>query len=93
MSACILYTSVVVIIYVFCLFICTYDRYDYGDSNLRKLTVNKSFAMDQTDDLIRNTLNLCSEFTKELYRKLEKCLLKLINLLRFIGIVIVRTTI
>ena len=49
------------------------DRYDYGDSNLRKLTLNKSFAMDQTDDI----LNLCSECTKELYRKMEKCLLKL----------------
>ena len=53
------------------------DRYDYENSNFRKLTLNKSFAMDQTDDLSRNILNLCSEFTKELYRKLEKCLLKL----------------
>ena len=53
------------------------DRYDYENSNFRKLTLNKFFAMDQTDDLSRNTLSLCSEFTKEFYRKTEKCLLKL----------------
>ena len=53
------------------------DRYGCRENSLRKLTLNKSFTMDQTDDLSRSILNLCSEFTKELYRKIEKFLLEL----------------